>query len=81
MTEARTPPRRVLLVAAVIVAGAAWWFVRSYTSDAVRECLALYRQAPTAADTARVDTTLTAAGLREKDPKTCGFRRTSGRWR
>jgi len=76
----QAPPGRVLVVAALILGFAAWLMLRSYTSAGARECQALYRSARTAADTAWIDTTLTAGSRAEQDPKTCGFRRTSNRW-
>ena len=81
MADYRTPPRAVLLIAALIFAAAAWYLLRSYTGNAARECRALYRASRSAADTARVDSTVTAAGAGRSDPHTCGFIRTSARWR
>lgn len=81
MTDYRAPPRAVLLVAALIVAAAAWYLLRSYTGDAARECRALYRASRSAADTARVDSTVTPGSAGRSDPRTCGFIRTSARWR
>ena len=75
------PPTRVLLVAALMLGLAAWFMLRAYTSAAARECQTLYRSARTAADTARVDTTVTPGSLAQQDPRSCGFIRTSARWR
>ncbi|MEZ4457692.1 MAG: hypothetical protein R2882_14260 [Gemmatimonadales bacterium] len=76
----RAPPVPVLLAAALIAGLAIWLLLRTYTSDAVRDCEALYHAATTAADTAQVDATYTADRTRESDPHPCGFRRTSARW-
>ena len=81
MTDYREPPRAVLLVAALILAAAAWYLLRSFTGDAARECRALYRAARSAADTVRVDSTVTPGSAELSDPRTCGFIRTSARWR
>jgi hypothetical protein len=81
MTDYRAPPRIVLLVAALIVAAATWYLLRSYTGDAARECRALYRAARSATDTVRVDSTVTPGSAARSDPRTCGFIRTSARWR
>ncbi|MBL8989248.1 MAG: hypothetical protein JNJ80_23435 [Gemmatimonadetes bacterium] len=75
------PPRRVLMVAVAIIAVAVWYLLDLYTTAGIRECRALYRAARTAADSAVVDTTVTAAARREADPRTCGFRRSQVRWR
>lgn len=74
------PPKRVLLVAALVVALGGWFMLRAYISPAVRECQSLYHEARTAADSAVVDTTVTPGSLRQTDPRTCGFIRTSARW-
>ena len=76
-----TPPRAVLLIAALIVAAAAWYLMRSFIGDTARECRALYRAARSAADTVRVDSTVTPGSAGRSDPRTCGFIRTSARWR
>ena len=81
MSNYRTPPRAVLLIAALIFAAASWYFLRSYTGDAARECRALYRASRSAADTAQVDSTVTPGSAARSDPHTCGFIRTSARWR
>ncbi len=74
-------PRPAVVVLLVILFVAGWLFFRRYTSSASRECLALYRAARTAADTARIDTTFTPASRKESDPRSCGFLRHSARWR
>ncbi len=76
-------PSRLLprLVFAVLLAGAAWMALRAYASDATRECHALYRDARTAADTTRIDTTVVASGRSQAEPHSCGFMRKSARWR
>lgn len=65
-------PAVVLLVARLML--------QSYTSAAARECHALYRAARTAADTARVDSTITPGSRSQDEPHSCGFLRTSARW-
>lgn len=79
--EGRQPPVPVLLVALMVAALAGWGLARSYISAGARECHALFHVARTAADTARVDTTVTPGSHRQKDPRTCGSYRTSARWR
>jgi hypothetical protein len=81
MPDYRTPPRAVLLVAALIIAAAAWYLLRSFIGDTARECNALYRAARSAADTVRVDSTVTPGSAGRSDPRTCGSIRTSARWR
>lgn len=77
----QAPPRWVVLVAAGLVLLTGWLMLRMYTSAGVRECHSLYRAAHSAADTARVDTVVTPTSRREQEPRTCGFRRFSARWR
>ena len=74
------PPTWVLGLAGVLAAGAIWWMLRSNTSPAVRECLRLYAEASTAADSLAVDSTVTAAATQLDDPHSCGFLRQSSRW-
>jgi hypothetical protein len=81
MPDYRTPPRAVLLIAALIVAAVVWYLLRSFIGDAARECHALYRAARTAADTVRVDSTVTPGSAGRSDPRTCGNIRHSARWR
>jgi hypothetical protein len=81
MADYRAPPRAVLLVAALLIAAAGWYLLRSYIGDAARECLTLYRAAHSAADTARVDSTVTPGSAGRSDPRTCGSIRSSARWR
>lgn len=77
-----TPPPRTVLVLALVAAGLlVWYLVRAYTSPAVRECESLYAVARTAIDTAMVDSTVASAARTEKDPRTCGFVRSSARWK
>ena len=64
---------------ALLVAG--WLLSRSFISPAARECTKLYDNARTAADTTRIDTTLVPSARNQSDPHTCGFMRTSARWR
>ena len=81
MPDYRTPPRTVLLVAALIIAAATWYLLRSFIGDTARECHALYRAARSAADTVRVDSTVTPGSAGRSDPRTCGKIRNSARWR
>lgn len=76
-----TPPKTVLLVAgAVIVLLAAWLMATIYTGDPARSCLAMYRTARTAADSARVDSTIPHGPRNQQDPHSCRFMRLSARW-
>lgn len=70
----------LILVAATGVAIAGWLLFRSYTSDAARECIALYNSARTPADTTRIDSLIPRGSRPESDPRTCGFLRQSARW-
>lgn len=74
------PPRRILLIAALLVGLVGWLMMRSYTSTGARQCEALYHASRTAADTARVDTTVTPGSRKQADPHSCGFIRRSARW-
>jgi hypothetical protein len=82
LTNPAAGPRRwaLFLAASLLALVGAWLLLRSYTSDAARECLALYRSAANAADTARIDTLVPRGSRSEADPRTCGFIRTSARW-
>jgi hypothetical protein len=85
-----TPPPRnapagpirwtLILAASLGLAIAAWFLFRSYTSDAARECIALYNSARTPADTTRIDSLVPSGSRDESDPHTCGFLRQSARW-
>ena len=66
-------------VAVAVLAG--WFFLRTNTSDAGRECRDLFHAARTAADTARIDTTFAPSSRLTSDPKSCGFMRINARWR
>ena len=68
-----------IVLGALLVAG--WLLFRSFTSPTARECTKLYDNARTATDTARIDTTFAPSARRESEPRTCGFMRTSARWR
>jgi hypothetical protein len=72
--------RRIAIVLAAVIV-AAWLLLRSYSSPAARECVKLYDNARTAADTARIDTTFAPSARNHSEPHTCGFMRTSARWR
>jgi len=71
----------VLLAAAIVCALAAWFLLQAYTNVGAQECRDLYAAARTAADTARIDTTVTAGSRRQSEPRTCGFMRKTARWR
>jgi len=73
-------PWLAVAVAALVVIAAGWIFLRRYTSAGTRECVALYREARTAADTARVDTTVVPSSARHSDPRSCGSMRSASRW-
>jgi hypothetical protein len=75
-----TPPRRILVAATVVVALAAWWLLHTYTSTGTHECEKLYHSARSAADTARIDTLVTAGSREQSEPRTCGFMRRTARW-
>ena len=70
----------LILAASLGLAIAAWFLFRSYTSDAARECIALYNTAQSAADTSRIDSLIPQGSRAESDPRTCGFLRQSARW-
>lgn len=72
--------RLALTLGSIALIGALWYFSRLYTSDAARECLALYHQATTAADSARVDTTVVPASRKLSEPRTCVSFRGGARW-
>ena len=69
-------PRRALLLVLPLVALGLWLLFRSYTTPAARECIARYRAAKTAADTARVDQMV----LSSRESSSCGFMRIGARW-
>jgi hypothetical protein len=77
------PPRWVwVTVVSVLLLATGWMLFHLYTSDTARGCGRLYRAAHTAADSARVDTTVpvarSGAGLQTHS---CGYLRTNARWR
>jgi hypothetical protein len=76
----QAPSKPVLLLGLLIIGLAAWFLLRSFTSPAARECRTLYRSARTSADTALVDSTVTAGASAQSEPRTCGFMRVSNRW-
>ena len=69
-----------LALAALVIVIGGWVLLRRYTSAGARECVALYREATSAADTARIDTIVVSASQRETDPRSCGSMRLSSRW-
>jgi len=70
----------LVLAASLAIAFAGWLVLRSYTSDAARECISLYNSAQTTADTSRIDSLIPKGSHTEADPRTCGFLRRSARW-
>jgi hypothetical protein len=80
LEPADRPPKRILAAAAIVIALAAWWLLHTYTSAGTHECEALYKSARSAADTARIDTVVTAGSRAQNEPRTCGFLRKSARW-
>lgn len=77
---ARTPPTRVLVASTIVLAIAAWFLLRTYTNAGAEACRKLYGSARSAADTARIDTLVTAGSRRLSEPRTCGFMRKTARW-
>jgi hypothetical protein len=71
--------RPYLLALGLLLLGL-WAFSQAYVSRDSRTCLALYRAATTAADTARVDGTLPVPGSSTREAHTCGFIRETARW-
>jgi len=67
-------------MAIVVAMTSGWLLLRKYTSTGARECVALYNEAQTGVDSARVDSTIPPAGMRETDPRSCGMMRRSSRW-
>jgi len=78
---AHAPPARVLVVITFLAAVAVWFVLHAYTSTGTTECRELYRAARTAADTAAIDTLVTAGSQAQNEPRTCGFMRRTARWR
>lgn len=79
-SRGRPVPWLVLTLAAMLVLAAGWIFLRRYTSPGARECVELYQEARTAADTARIDTTVVRGSARNADPRSCGSMRYASRW-
>jgi hypothetical protein len=74
------PPRWLLAVGAVTAVLLVWLFLRMYTSPAVAECFARYRQARTAADSALVDSLVPGSRGASVRGTTCGLMKSSARW-
>ncbi|MGB7212125.1 MAG: hypothetical protein WBC97_05800 [Gemmatimonadales bacterium] len=68
-------------ILAVIVLAGGWMAVQLYSSPGARACGQMYRTAHTAADSARVDSTVPAerdgAGIQTHS---CGYLRSNARW-
>jgi hypothetical protein len=77
--QRRKPPVSFYAGILVVILAVGWLMLRMYTSAASRECYSGYHAARTAADTARVDSLVPDP----KDPvaHTCGWIRSSARWR
>jgi hypothetical protein len=76
------PSLRLNIVIGVVLAAlVGWFFLRTNTSEAGRECRALFHAARTAADTARIDTTFAPSSRLTSDPRSCGFMRGNAIWR
>lgn len=74
---------RWLIATAIVVLGAAgaWTIFNAYQTAASKECLAQYRAARTATDTARVDALIPKGdGHAGPEAHSCGFIRHSARW-
>ena len=71
--------RPYLLALGALLVGL-WAFSQAYVSRDSRTCLALYRAATTAADTARVEGTVPLTSPTSHEAHTCGFIRQSARW-
>jgi hypothetical protein len=79
-SRGRPVPWLALTFAGMLVLAAGWIFLRRYTSPGARECVELYHEARTAADTARVDTTMVPGSAGTADPRSCGSMRYASRW-
>ncbi len=77
----RRPRRLAMLPLAVLALLAVWAMLQLYVPRSSRACGALYREARTAADTARVDATVPESeGPSTTEPRSCRSIRSSGRW-
>jgi hypothetical protein len=76
----RPLPWLAVVLAAVLVLAAGWILSRRYTSAGARECVELYQEARTAADTAHIDTTIVPGSAGTADPRSCGSMRYASRW-
>ena len=81
--DQKAPPPTVVVAALIVmVLVGGWLMLRFNTSYASRECSAQYRLAKTAADTARVDRLVPHKGaVIPASAFSCGFTRSSARWR
>ena len=80
---AHQPPRARLatgIALALVVAVTAWAFRDVFVSPASRACMALYRAARTAADTAAADHTIPEQAPRTPEARSCGNIRQFARW-
>lgn len=71
--------RPVLLALALIAVAALWWISELYTTDAARECRALYAEARSGIDSNRVDLTVPTAGTRLTVRRSCVYYKGRGR--
>lgn len=75
------PPRRVWLLSIPVLGLGLWVLLRMYSSFGSDQCADGYTAAATAADSARVDSLVPGDGRGGQEKFSCGFRRTSARWR
>ena len=82
--ESAVPAARwpiVVAGVATLVAVGAWFMAHAFIPPASRECLAMYRAARNAADSARIDGTVPhLSGVHNPEAKSCGFIRAAARW-
>lgn len=76
-TPADRPRLLLVLALLVLVAAGGWIMLRMYTSGGARGCVTAYREARTAADTARVDSMVPDSS--DAEPRSCGSMRTTAR--
>lgn len=77
----RRPRLLAMLPLALLALLAIWAMLQLYVPRSSRACAALYREARTAADTARADATVPEGeGPHTTEPRSCRAIRSSGRW-
>lgn len=65
--------RGVLVALGLIAVAALWWVSQLYTTEAARECRALYAAARSGIDTNRVDLTVPTSGGRLTVRRSCVY--------